>query len=274
METPLPFTKMSALKYSLRIACFIFFLLTHLLVKSQDFDYLKPDVSALTLNESIVEYNLKIRKKLLASLTDLPMARVVVLPSFEPEYAISIEKGEHGSANKKTTFYLILRTCNPSIYETMNSNNDTSKVYSRKIVIDSEFAVAVEKLFLTAISKAKYSLKPTDGLDGTSYCFISTVMFEGIHCAYTWSPDSGSKMFELVAITDLMREYCKTKDAKFRNEIIYKSVLLIDRLEHETEENRKLKKERFIWISLAIVLLSISIWLYIKQRMKNNNEYS
>ncbi len=249
-----------------RFLIFICLLLATIIVKSQDLDNLKPDASTLTDFDFHSDYKSKIRKILLADLSEFPIARTIVCPSFEPEFAVSIEtkKNKNGKGYDDSKKYIILRTCNPSIWSSFQRNNDSSIVSTKEILIDSTFSQAVESLFKTALSKARFSLKPTSGLDGTNYYFITTIMFEGVHCGYTWSPDSVSKMYGLCQISELLRDYCETNDAKIKNEIINKSNKLIGRFEDNNKIKKQVNIERYLWISLTSMLLIMMILLIVK----------
>jgi hypothetical protein len=248
-----------------RFSILIFLLLAAFIVKAQDLDCLKPDAGTLTDFDYRSDYKSKIRQKLLADLSEFPIARVIVCPSFESEFVISIEtkKNKDGKGYDDSNQYLILRTCNPSIWSCIQNNNDSSIVFTKEILIDSTFYQTIKRLFNAALSKARFSFKPTNGLDGTNYYFITTIMFENVHCGYTWSPDSATKMFELCQIAELMRDYCETNEIRVKNEIINKSNKLIDRF-----EGNKIKKqvcfERYIWISITSLLIIVIILLILK----------
>lgn len=251
-------------------------ILATFIVKSQDLDNLKPDASTLTDFDFHSDYKSKIRKKLLAELSEFPIARTIVCPSFKPEFAVSIEtkKSKNGKGYDDSKKYLILRTCNPSIWSSFQNTNDSSIVFTKEILIDSVFSQAVESLFKTALSKARFSLKPTSGLDGTNYYFITTIMFEGVHCGYTWSPDSATKMYGLCQISELLRAYCETNDSKIKDEIINKSNELISRFEGNNMIEKQVNIERFIWISITSMLLIVMVLLFVKiKKKKANTQY-
>lgn len=258
-----------------RLLVYICLILTTFIVKSQVFDYLKPDFSTLTDFDFSSDYKTQIRKKLLFDLSDFPIARILVCPSFEPEFAVSIEtkldKNRKEYDESKT--YLILRTCYPSIWNSYLNKDNSSIVSTKEILIDSVFSQVLESLFKSALSKARFSLEPTDGVDGTNYYFMSSIEFEGVLCGYTWSPDSGTRMNELCEITVLLRKYCETNDVKVKNEIINKSNKLIERFEDNNMSEQK-NNERYLWISLTTILITIIIFLIAKtKKTKANTAY-
>jgi hypothetical protein len=213
------------------------------------------------------DYKTQIRKKLLFDLSDFPIARILVCPSFEPEFAVSIETklDKNGKEYDESKTYLILRTCYPSIWNSYLNKDNSSIVSTKEILIDSVFSQVLESLFKSALSKARFSLEPTDGVDGTNYYFMSSIEFEGVLCGYTWSPDSGTRMNELCEITVLLRNYCETNDVKVKYEIINKSNKLIERFEDNIKSEQK-NNERYLWISLTTILITIIIFLIAKTK--------
>lgn len=254
-----------------RLSVIICLILAAFIVKSKDLDNLKPDASTLTDFDYSSAYKAAIKKRLLAGLCEFPVARTIVCPSFEPEFVVSIEpqKNKNGDGYDHSKTYLILRTCNPSIWSTY-SNNDSSIIVTKEILIDSVFSQSVERLFKTALSEAKFSLIPTSGLDGTNYHFISTVMFEGVHSGYAWSPDSTTKMGELCQISELLRDYCETNDERIRDQILKKSNKLIGRFGDTSTTKRQVNIERYLWISLSSLLIIAMIFLIVK--VKNGRQ--
>jgi hypothetical protein len=152
---------------------------------------------------------------LINGLSLTPIARVVVLPSFSAEHVISIEKSD----NKKD-FSLIYKKCKESIW--YSEKRDKIKTEIHEIPIDSSFAILVGKVFIKATTEIKYPTEPQWGLDGITYIMSTFVPKYGIQTGETWSPRTGTRMRQLVDISDILISMTTANKAdrdKFKNEI-------------------------------------------------------
>lgn len=185
--------------------------------KAQD-DNLKPVNGIFSEPKFEFDYYSLVRKILFQGFSNNSEARFVIIPSFSPESALDIEKG-----NDNSKYYLIYHKANPNIW--YNHGKLNINVDSIKTEIDFNSFWLIRSLFLAAINKVKYesdSLRSL-GFDGTNYFFSVNDM--GQKEGVIWSPPDGSKMNRLVEIgthlIQLMSEEAVISfDAKFSKEIM------------------------------------------------------
>ncbi|MBD1397585.1 hypothetical protein H9Q13_10440 [Pontibacter sp. JH31] len=129
--------------------------------------------------------------------------RVVILPSFQPEKLLSVESQEEGLVLLKRTVDIpIWAYVSPHV----SSPNRELKLIEQKVRISEEIATELKELFLIALYKTQYPEAPQMGLDGTSYYFITHKQWAGTMAGKVWSPNKGTKMYELVELTELMEK--------------------------------------------------------------------
>lgn len=148
------------------------------------------------------EYYGRIRHVLLDSLASQFAVRIVVVPSFSPEYMLSIEPGK-----TRSEFVLIHRMVSRSIWsEQFNQKNyETIRVNERRKNIPQPLAPDLIKLFGMAVNQTRFPEQRSLGTDGTNYYVV--VNNFGLRGGYTWSPRRGSLMEKLVAIIDQLTPF-------------------------------------------------------------------
>lgn len=173
-------------------------------------DHLEPEQGDLVDYKFSLDYHTQIRSILLDSLGDKPIIRMIVLPSFSPEYVISLEKVE----NK----YIVTRV-------TLDSSVWYSKDYSRikrrfaTKTISSELSDSLSALYLLALSKTRYPDRPLIFTDGISYHFAAKAHF-GIHTATKHSPIKGTRIAQLVQLTEKLMDAFIEKDLMCEIELL------------------------------------------------------
>jgi hypothetical protein len=75
-----------------------------------------------------------------------------------------------------------------------------TEIVESSIFISPEFSALIEKLFDTAINQIKDLEKPSFGLDGFTYYFLSVDSHGSQRIAYVWSPHRGSAIYRIVSI--------------------------------------------------------------------------
>jgi len=139
--------------------------------------------------------------------------RVVVLPSFSPEYLISLD-----TKNGKT--FLTYRIAKEQIYQFPTTKNDQVKYNNYKIEFDPSLAKKIHELFFLAISKARFK-SGLDGVDGTSYVFITYEPGYGLIAGQTWSPRS-EKLLGLVVIAEWLNDCARNGDVLNKDKMLLK----------------------------------------------------
>jgi len=154
-------------------------------------DHLEPTSGIFDCYDFQFEYYSKVRKVLFQGLTNKPLTRFLILPSFTPENVLDIE---FDRTNKK--YFLVYHIC-----ERMIANNDNweqTKLTKIRKEISKESALLIKELFETAIQGTKYPSTQRIGLDGENYYF--TVNMGKLKTGTIWSPSAGTKMWRLVNI--------------------------------------------------------------------------
>lgn len=129
-----------------------------------------------------------------AGFADAPLARCMVIPSFTPEYAWSVEQradGVHLLTNSFSVNYWYAR------------GKNVTPVH-KDILLEPDLALAVEELFRAAVAGTRPPEKETLGLDGVSYYFTAPAKEGGPSAGRVWSPPEGSPMFRLTRAVDAL----------------------------------------------------------------------
>jgi hypothetical protein len=165
-------------------------------------DHLEPEVSYLAEMNHNTEYYAAVRETLLSQIGDSPLARVVVLPTIAPEYAVSVEQ------NRKTQACVLVWTLAKRSILNDNNREDIPATVAR-VPISQELAKKLGILFRMSTAEVGYLKNKVWGTDGTTYHCSSFVVGDGIRAGYCWAPRPGSKMHSLVQITELMVNFVK-----------------------------------------------------------------
>lgn len=153
--------------------------------------HLKPVNGIFGIHNFQFEYYSKIRKVLLRDLSDSPVIRFLVIPSFSPEKVVDIE---YDAANKK--YYLVHQICKEMIWHNETWQKVKTKRY--KTEMDKNSVKIIKSLFKKALNQTKFPKKETMVLDGINYFFFYNDY--GLKVGTVWSPPKGSPMKELVDI--------------------------------------------------------------------------
>lgn len=141
-------------------------------------------------------YKLRVCKTLLADFSTTPLAGLVVLPSFEPEYALWIDKDWRG-------YYAIYRVAKPSIWQTLqNPLAEPVTLNTCQAKLPPELAQQMAALFWTALGKTQYAQQPAIMLDGTAYYANAFRAGSGLRNGETWSPPASSSLRELIDLAE------------------------------------------------------------------------
>lgn len=175
------------------------------------FDHLIPVKGIFSSYEFEFQYNVPLRALLFKNLENKFIARIIVKPSFQPEYLISIEKlGD--------SFLLCYNTLSESFWYL----KDTLKIKtnSRKINIDQQFSETIRDVFNQFIVNTKYPNEQINGADGTTYEFMTFKIGVGLRAGETWSPQKGTKMRKLTDLSNMLKDMCVNSNYKTQKEAI------------------------------------------------------
>ena len=200
-------------------------------------DHLQPVANNYSAYRYQNEYDALIRRYLLDSLKDSPIARVVVRPSFSEEYVVSVD-------SSNGTCYLTYRRMNKSIW--YKRQKDSLRAITTKIVIGRPLAQALNKLFFEACAQTRYPERRffkgpngedfeslSIGTDGTTYVFMSFGYGHGVWSGQTWSPSKDTQMSALVDISNAMvklaansnQQQADELDLLNRSQALYKRII-------------------------------------------------
>jgi hypothetical protein len=195
-------------------------------------DMLEPETGYFSgLNHQDSYYPI-VKKVLFDSLQYNTDIRIVVMPSFSPEYLISIDTRENGKS------YLTYRIAKQQIWNWPKPKNDQIECQKYIIEFDNIFAKKLHELFVLAISKARFIPPPkgdtfeVQGVDGTNYIFLTFVNGNGLIGGKTWSPRS-EKMSGLVVLTEWLNDCARTGTVQNQDKMLIKVNDLIDKFKNE-----------------------------------------
>ncbi|MDX1587016.1 MAG: hypothetical protein R3222_09735 [Balneolaceae bacterium] len=204
-------------------------------VKAQfEDDHLEPVDQYFSLSDSDLEYFRNMKEILFEGLSQNPEIRILVLPSFHPEYVLDIM--EEKESERRVVY---LNVAKDYIYhvETQEELERIELMKFRKQIEEDSFDL-IYKLFQTVIYQVRYN-KPERFLvraDGTNYYF--SVFDDGLKSGTIWSPSKGSKMGRLIDISERIFKLATENNSflKVDGELETKIETLIDDLnEHPSE---------------------------------------
>jgi hypothetical protein len=159
-------------------------------------DHLEPEQGDFVAYKYSLDYHAQIRSTLLDTLSDWPIIRMVVLPSFSPEYVISIDKIGNN-------FMVTKINLDSSIWYSENPEQIKRSIVTK--LITDELANSFSSLYLLALSKTRYPSESLMGNDGTNYHFAAEANF-ATHTGTKWSPREGTRIAEMVKLTEKLMD--------------------------------------------------------------------
>ncbi len=144
-----------------------------------------------------------------------PEAWMIARPSFQPEYAVLLRKGDLKDSTG-VHYDVEYAVAEQEVWHWKDAGDGTKTLDPRENVVVSrqvarlpdELATSVLDTWKAVILKTRYVEKDWIGLDGVTYEFYSSPDFYG----QTWSPDSGIPKM-MVDCGELLIEYAKGSDS-------------------------------------------------------------
>jgi hypothetical protein len=162
-------------------------------------DHLLPAESYFANPDWHHAYYRAVRDALCAGLSDEPLARVLVMPSFLPEYVLAVQR-------KGAGYSLTYRVCEPSVWETHEGHLPV-RVHTTTVPLRPAVATAITQLFTAAVAQTRYPAGDSgDGLDGTRYTFTTYERTVGFRSGERWSPPAGTRLRALVEVQATLRQ--------------------------------------------------------------------
>jgi hypothetical protein len=141
-------------------------------------------------------YHLQVRESLLANFSTTPLAGLVALPSFEPEYALWIGKDWR-------RHYAIYRVARRSIWQTSQIPlAEPVALTTYQVKLPTALAQAMAALFWAALGQTQYARHPALILDGTVYHATAFQTGSGLRSGKTESPPASSKLRGLLDLSE------------------------------------------------------------------------
>lgn len=158
---------------------------------SAQIDYLEPVRSFSTYTGELGEYYRNVFSLLNAGFQQQPYAYFAAMPSFSPEYAMSVEK-------KNGRCLLLSNTLSRTYWQ---AEKGTVKVEARSTVVSTSLYQSLGAIFRMVTSQVQDLDGSTAGLDGVVYYFASTDVKGKKLIGRKWSPEKGSLMERLVQVS-------------------------------------------------------------------------
>ena len=211
-----------AMKKSL---AFLIFLFCSLGIVAQ-IDYLEPVKSFSTYTGELGEYYRNVFSLLETGFKQQPYARFVVIPSFSPEYAMSVEP-------KNGKYCLVSNTLSSTYWQ---SEKESVQVLQKTVNINQSLYRSLVSIFRIVTSQIQDLDGSTAGLDGIAYYFASTGSKGTVLQGRKWSPEKGSLMERLVMLCQ--SAYLFSTGANISEETLTKEAnSLLSVLQKRTKEN-------------------------------------
>lgn len=153
-------------------------------------DYLEPVRSFDTYTGELGEYYRNVFALLDTGLKEQPYARYIVLPSFSPEYALSVER-------KEGRCCLVANTLSHNYWY---SAKEGVKVLKKSVYITRSLYKTLGEIFQLVTKQVQDMDGNASGLDGVFYIFSSTDAKGKVMMGEKWSPEEGTLMGKLVQV--------------------------------------------------------------------------
>ena len=142
-------------------------------------DYLEPVRSFSTYKGELGEYYRSVFSLLNTGFQKQPYARFTAIPSFSPEYAMSVEK-------KNGRYFLISNTLSRTYWQ---AEKGTVKVETKSVAVSPSLYRSLGAIFHIATEQIQDLDGSSAGLDGVVYYFSSTNEKGKERMGRKWSPE-------------------------------------------------------------------------------------
>ena len=201
-------------------------------------DHLEPEDSLLAADELDWDYARKVRDVLLKDTASHSLARMVCLPSFQPEWAVSVVREDGPGRNDPINYFVEYVVVDKPLWPPGNNASQNAKVKTFRAELDFETAGALSAIWGRMLRSVHYPEEPHIGvLDGEGYHFSGFIPANarggGASGAFNaapeqpgqgqiWSPDEDSVCGRLVAIGEELKSYALTQEPDDRQKLALK----------------------------------------------------
>jgi hypothetical protein len=181
-------------------------------------DHLEPEQGTLNQREFLRNYDQRLREVLLKDPGDWHVARMVCLPSFQPEWVVTVVREKTPDDDAPRTYHVEYVVADRKLFPPKDSEGVGAK--TSRAPIDRETAEAVNRIWRRMLRMTRYPDEPGLGADGTDYHFSRFLPLVndgrpdppgGWEQGTIWSPDEDSPCGRLVAIGERLRDYATAK---------------------------------------------------------------
>lgn len=204
-------------------------------------DHLEPEEGTLNQPQWRWNYAQRIREVLLKDAADYHVARMVCLPSFEPEWVVTVVREEAEDLDAPHSYYVEYVIAEKKLFPPKDSQGVTGK--KSRASLDRETAESLNRIWRRMLRTTRYPEEPRLGADGVDYRFSRFLALldrgqpeplPGWEQGMIWTPDAESLCGELVAIGERLKAYVLARPEdreKIGREIREKAAKLGARLE-------------------------------------------
>jgi hypothetical protein len=184
--------------------------------------YLEPEPGLFARKSHLAYYD-QLYDALIESHPSFAVTRTVCIPSFAPEWTVTIE------AQLDSTYLVVASTPQSQLGVGLLEDQKLkiSRLRKTKILrfqkqIPSEDAKAIQGIFLSMTSQARYADEDWIVFDGETYHFSTSMAGVGIRCGSVSTPKEGTPPARLVSISQTLFKYAKagkSSDSKALEEL-------------------------------------------------------
>jgi hypothetical protein len=198
-------------------------------------DHLEPERGSLNDSEALLSYFGGIRKGLLRNGALHYRARVIVVPSFKPAWAVTLIADNGENQNYFVEYALFDGRPGVSLKDT--------EVKRVRTTLARESGEKVQEVWLRMLRQVRYSEDPAGGgADGVQYHFSRFVprpasdpkVPPGMMAGWVWSPEPKSLAGRLAELGESLRDYAlSSPDSRkgFENEVHRRALRLLSLLD-------------------------------------------
>jgi hypothetical protein len=204
-------------------------------------DHLEPEEGLLAADELHWDYAKRIRDVLLKDSASDYLARMVCLPSFEPEWAVTVVREDGPRRDDSITYFVEYVVVEKQLWPPGNRAAQNARVRKFRAVLDSETAGSLNAIWGRMLRSVRFPDELQTGEDGENYHFsgfISPIAAGGGAFPGTsdraegkiWSPEEGSLCGEFVGIGVELKTYALAQEPLDREKLALKIRDMVNQL--------------------------------------------
>ena len=217
-------------------------------------NYLQPEKGIISADVLTWDYSNQLRQVLLRDSPQWYLARMFCLPSFQPEWVVTVVRveGKDEHFDDPFTYYVEYAGAEEQIWNPKRKDLENLKVRRSQAPLDKQTAEALNRVWYRMLHASRYPKEPGIGADGVGYHFSRKVAFvsrgrgdplAGREDGQIWSPDDDTPCDDLTLIGEELKDYAEAKlpdREKYRERLRAK----IRGLEKKLDGLRKTLKKR------------------------------